>query len=51
MFLAWHLSSVVVACTLIGSVFSWWVVLIKLAFENTEQAGNSVVKPHIQNEL
>lgn len=51
MFLTWHLSRVVVACTLIGSIFSCWVVLIKLAFENTKQAGNPVVESYIQNEL
>lgn len=50
-FHTWHLTCNIIASILTDSGFSLWVVLVKLTFENTEQAGYPVVEPHIQNEL
>lgn len=50
-FHTWHLTCDIIGSVLSGNVVSLWIVLIKLTFENTEQAGDPVVKPHIQNKL
>lgn len=47
----WHLACDVIRCVLSGSAVRLWVTLIKLMFEDAEQAGDPVVQPHIQNEL
>lgn len=50
-FHTWHWTCDIIGSILSGSVVSLWVVLIKLSFENTEQAGDPVVQPYVQNEL
>lgn len=47
----WHRTCDVIGSIQTGGVFSLWVVLIKLPFEDTEQAGDPVVQPYIQNKL
>lgn len=47
----WHLACDIIRSVLSGSAVRLWVTLIKLVFEDTEQAGDPVVQPHIQNEL
>lgn len=47
----WHLTWDIICSVLNGSAVSLWVVLVKLTFENTKQAGDPVVESDIQDEL
>lgn len=43
----WHLTWDIICSILNGSAVSLWVVLVKLTFENTKQAGDPVVESDI----
>lgn len=46
-----HLARDVISSVLSGGAVRLRVTLIELMFEDTEEAGDPVVQPHVQNEL